>query len=772
VRRVGSEHMRRIAFISLLVLVSGWHQSVAAGPTLDDAFFSSPLSASTAPEPLREASAAVDVGNDGRARALLGPWLAANADHALAPRAGFVFAWLEARAGEHGSAATHYEKAGNRIDLLQNHAFWLGAQAAYDAGDYERAIRLCRAIPADHSYGLPSAVLRGRSMLALGQAQASIDVFQSIAKAHPKAGFGRDASLYLGVALEERGRFVEAGRAFHAVTVTDAGTWRERVAREGIKRVEKRLSKVDRAVLRRRTASQRIARAEALNNKHRSEQVLQELGDWFEGKSSPKKGTKAWCDAKNLQGIARRKLRNHTAATRSFEAFLGSCKGHPATLKVLFSAGRSAWTANKDKSALQWFTRVWKEYPNHSYADDAVLYAARIHKGAGRGAAARKLLAFQIKTFPKGDMLPDAHWQLFHHDYAAGRYGKAANYAARVKDPGENSLYTRGRLAYFRGRALEQQRKKGAAVKAFEAVLEQAPMSYYALLSLGRLEKLDGSAYRRAVTRFTDANPTPGELRIEPPDLATDPTFQRGVELLRLGLQGEARREFDRLRRQRAGDDKGLWTLTVLFDRVGAYEHSHDIPRREIDNFGQAWPVGAERQRFLLAYPRPFHADVKRWSKKRGIPEELVYAIMREESGFNPRIQSWAGACGLLQLMVPTAQSISKEAGVAKVGRADLLVSSTNIQLGTQFLSNLMDGYDRHPAVTIAGYNGGFGNVDRWLKKRGKLPLDLWVEEIPYGQTRHYTKRVLTTMWTYRWLYGSADNRILAVSQKLPRPTR
>jgi soluble lytic murein transglycosylase len=73
--------------------------------------------------------------------------------------------------------------------------------------------------------------------------------------------------------------------------------------------------------------------------------------------------------------------------------------------------------------------------------------------------------------------------------------------------------------------------------------------------------------------------------------------------------------------------------------------------------------------------------------------------------------------------------------------------------------------------VTISGYNGGFGNVDRWLGARGKQPLDLWVEDIPFGQTRHYTKRVLTTMWIYRWLYGTGEDRILAVPQKLPPPS-
>jgi soluble lytic murein transglycosylase len=71
-------------------------------------------------------------------------------------------------------------------------------------------------------------------------------------------------------------------------------------------------------------------------------------------------------------------------------------------------------------------------------------------------------------------------------------------------------------------------------------------------------------------------------------------------------------------------------------------------------------------------------------------------------------------------------------------------------------MRDLGDKLGDHPALMIAGYNGGHGNVSRWLDERGDLPLDLWVEDIPYGQTRKYTKRVLSTFWTYNWLYSES----------------
>ena len=67
-----------------------------------------------------------------------------------------------------------------------------------------------------------------------------------------------------------------------------------------------------------------------------------------------------------------------------------------------------------------------------------------------------------------------------------------------------------------------------------------------------------------------------------------------------------------------------------------------------------------------------------------------------------------------------------------------------------------VDAFGASPAMIIAGHNGGLGNVGRWVRERGGEPLDLWVESIPYGQTRNYTKRVLTSFWAYSWLTGEA----------------
>ena len=142
---------------------------------------------------------------------------------------------------------------------------------------------------------------------------------------------------------------------------------------------------------------------------------------------------------------------------------------------------------------------------------------------------------------------------------------------------------------------------------------------------------------------------------------------------------------------------------------------------------------------------------------------------MREESGFSPRIESWANARGLMQLMDKTATRIAQVDKMKDYKSSVLFTPKQNIRLGSAYLKELSTQFDAHPILIIAGYNGGYGNVSRWLERNGSAPIDLWVEDIPYGQTRKYTKRVLTSYWAYHWLYGKKKTPTFKLSGYVPK---
>jgi soluble lytic murein transglycosylase len=146
------------------------------------------------------------------------------------------------------------------------------------------------------------------------------------------------------------------------------------------------------------------------------------------------------------------------------------------------------------------------------------------------------------------------------------------------------------------------------------------------------------------------------------------------------------------------------------------------------------------------------------------VPEALQWAIMREESSFYPRAESFANALGLTQLMSRTAQRFAKW----PVTREALFDPDKNVEVGSQFLAFLLEHYEGMVPLVISGYNAGEGGVDRWLHERGDLELDEFIETIPFDETRGYTKRVLASYLAYAWLYQS-DKPVPSIKFTLKR---
>jgi len=130
----------------------------------------------------------------------------------------------------------------------------------------------------------------------------------------------------------------------------------------------------------------------------------------------------------------------------------------------------------------------------------------------------------------------------------------------------------------------------------------------------------------------------------------------------------------------------------------------------------------------------------------------LVYAVMREESGYRPEVVSISGARGLLQIMPETGERLALGESLAGFSPDDLFDPRINIQLGSAYLEQLMLRFDGRRSAAVASYNAGPEPVSNWLAE-GPVEDDEWVEAIPYDQTREYVKRVLRSLHVYSALY-------------------
>ncbi len=143
-----------------------------------------------------------------------------------------------------------------------------------------------------------------------------------------------------------------------------------------------------------------------------------------------------------------------------------------------------------------------------------------------------------------------------------------------------------------------------------------------------------------------------------------------------------------------------------------------------------------------------------RYAATSEVPATLLQALMREESALDPEAVSPAGAVGLTQLMLPTAQQVARRLRLPKPDRGALTDPETSIRIGAAYLGQLLKRYGGGTAQALAAYNAGEGAVGRWRAGGREGDLDEWVEEIPFDETRGYVKRVLRSDASYRLLSG------------------
>jgi soluble lytic murein transglycosylase len=373
-------------------------------------------------------------------------------------------------------------------------------------------------------------------------------------------------------------------------------------------------------------------------------------------------------------------------------------------------------------------------------ATRAQFLAGVLFEDEGDADRARRLFAL-VANGGSAAWASQALWRLAWSAYRAGRYDEGIELleklAARETDPIE-----RLRARYWRARAEARLGRADQATRGFSAIAREYPLSYYGWRAL---EHLDGQAAETAVDAPAPAIAR-GGASLTPDEL------ERPRILLEAGLGREAHAELDRLFARARGLDDRL-ALAQLYANAGDY---HQPQRLMVDAYTDPLARGPAPDVIDLwwhAWPLPYAETVRRAARQgSGLGPELVYAIMREESGYRPAVVSVSGARGLLQLMPETAEQLAR--GIALEGFApdDLFSPEVNIRLGSAYLGELLARFAGRTSAAVASYNAGPQAVASWLEASGAED-DEWVEAIPYEQTRGYVKRVLRSIHAYRVLY-------------------
>ena len=205
---------------------------------------------------------------------------------------------------------------------------------------------------------------------------------------------------------------------------------------------------------------------------------------------------------------------------------------------------------------------------------------------------------------------------------------------------------------------------------------------------------------------------------------------------------------------QEAADPERAQDLMLLASARGWHRMAIDAATR-----AGAWD--ALEQRFPTAYAEVF----RRYGADRGVPGTELMAIARRESAFYPQAESPAGAMGLMQIMPATGESVAASLQVPH-SRAQLFEVEHNVRLGSAYYRALLDRFDGNRVFALTAYNAGPHRVDRWRHRAGEgVPVELWVETIPYQETRAYVQAVLAYNVVFQYLLGDTQ-RLFSPSER------
>jgi peptidoglycan lytic transglycosylase len=281
------------------------------------------------------------------------------------------------------------------------------------------------------------------------------------------------------------------------------------------------------------------------------------------------------------------------------------------------------------------------------------------------------------------------------------------------------------RWYYWRARALEETGDVTAANEIFEWLSKER--DYYGFLAADRIN----------VPYQMNYKPLPVDLE-EWQKLSAMPAITRARELYLLDSLYPARREWHH----------SLTLLTSYQKQIAASIAAnwgwHD---RAIITLAKAKLYDD----LVTRFPLPFNETIEKFAKMRDLDLAWLYALIRAESAFIEEVRSPAGALGLMQVMPATGKLTAKNIGLRKYNTKQLLQSSKNVRIGSAYLKQMYDSFNDNTVLATAAYNAGPTNVKRWLPKKRCEQTDIWIEKIPFTETRKYVRRILYFASVYDW---------------------
>ena len=284
---------------------------------------------------------------------------------------------------------------------------------------------------------------------------------------------------------------------------------------------------------------------------------------------------------------------------------------------------------------------------------------------------------------------------------------------------------------------------KDTATRIWANLADDQPLEYYGLRSADRLGRAGG---------VTHGQPPP-DLTVQDTTLAA-PELRAARILSAAGLSVEAA-AFARQAAERFPDDLGIaYEAARTSAAAGEFRAAHSLMARRFPTYMVRGGRDLPPDFLKLFWPMAFEEQIVDAAKRAGIDPLVMLSIARRESRYDPGVRSAVGAIGLFQFMPYTARELAGAAGLSNVDEAALKTPHAASRLAATYLKELLARFDGELAPAAASYNAGEDLATIWWKAHKSAGVDMFVEMVPYAETRGYVREVVANYETYRLLYG------------------
>lgn len=423
------------------------------------------------------------------------------------------------------------------------------------------------------------------------------------------------------------------------------------------------------------------------------------------------------------------RLDRYAAAARQFARITGD---GPLAASAAYQHARALLRDGRATESRAALRQILTRHARDTNAASAALFLlADLATDEGRDGPARTAYRDVARQYPSSDLAPAARFRAALIAYVDGNFRLAALEFDTLRTRHGSSSESLS-ATYWSGRSWARLGDTAAARERWRDLAARAPLSYYGMLAARRLGEQPWA-------------PAPGTDSASA-DSSVAASASRVRQLQAIGLEPEAREEVDALVADGGRSPQRAMIVAPVLRALGQASRAIALANRADEARGAA----AYRLRFPVVQEPVLAFE----ARARGLDIALVAALIRQESSFMPAATSPAGARGLMQLMPSVGRQVAAGLDFPFWDVALLHQADVNVQLGTRHLASLLQSYGGDEALTLAAYNAGRSRVTRWLTKRGTADRELFVERIPYVETRDYVRIILRNKELYRSLYG------------------